>query len=326
MEINSLPTFELDLELETNDQVKDQDNEKVEEVDISSNKSDTSYGDAADPLAVQTYEHLKENGVIIENPDNPFDGTWDKLNESLNTLPQRVLSSIIDEAPDISKQVVKWAFSSQNVTAEDFKEFAKAYLEELDTNTEIETMDEARSYLESVYKERGLRSSVIRAALDSLEEDDALIEEAKSEYEKQLENKNSKTNSIIERNKQSDQDTLNAQQEFVSKVSEELDSTGWTSTKVSKVKEVMSNNNMSNVLSEIVKNPKALVKLADFLTHYDTKSKDIDYSAFISKAETKQAKSFKDKVEIAINTPNSNTKSTLTNPNSDWDDLKPIIN
>lgn len=340
MEFNNLPDFEL-IELEdekvqvnessqetTNEIVVDNNNTDVIITEENTNKSDEpDYGDNADPLAVQTFNQLKEHGIVDEDPKNPFDGTWEKVDEALATLPNRVLATLVEQAPEIGKQLVKFAFSSEKLTIEDFKEFAKAYLDEIQNETsDIETMDEAREYLENAYKERGMRPSAIRAALDSLEEEDALIEEAKIESDKNKETKHKQTDQIIAQKQKEDSNRADSQREFVSKISIELENTGWNKQRIDRVKTIMSNNNLGTLLNKTIASPKAIVKLADFLDYYDEKTGDIDYSKFMTKAETKQAKSFKEKVEQAINTPNSNTKSTLTNPNQDWEDLEPILN
>lgn len=338
MEFNNLPDFDL-IELddekvqekepsqETTPEIVFDDDNDSDIAETATTDDEPTYGDDADPLAVQTFNQLKEHGIIDEDPNNPFDGSWDKIDEALATLPNRVLATLVEQAPDIGKQLVKFAFSSEKLTVEDFKEFAKTYLDEIQNETsEIETMDEAREYLESVYKERGMRPSAIRAALDALEEDDALIEEATTESNKNKETKHKQTDQIIAQKQQEDFDRAQSQREFVSKVSNELENTGWNKQRVERVKSIMSNNNLGTLLNKTIASPKAIVKLADFLDYYDEKTGDIDYSKFMTKAETKQAKSFKEKVEQAINTPNSNTKSTLTNPNQDWDDLEPILN
>lgn len=338
MEFNNLPDFDL-VELEdektqvnesgqetTTEIVVDDDGDN-DVVDTVSDKTEPDYGENADALAVQTFNQLKEHGIIDDDPNNPFDGSWEKIDQALATLPNRILATMVEEAPEIGKQLIKFAFSSENLTVEDFKQFAKTYLDEVEnTTSEIETMDEAREYLETIYKERGMRPSAIRAALDALEEDDALIEEAKQESDKNKENKHKQTDQLIAQKQKEDFDRAESQRQFVSKISEELESTGWNKQRVERIKTIMSNNNLGTLLNKTIASPKAIVKLADFLDYYDEKTGDIDYSKFMTKAETKQAKSFKEKVEQAINTPNSNTKSTLTNPNQDWDDLEPILN
>lgn len=329
MEFNNLPDFEiveLDEEIQENESGQEKTEEIVETNDTPEVKEDTpDYPENSDPLAIQTFNHLKEHGIIDE--DEEFDGTWETLEESLSSLPQKVLNSIIEQAPDITKQLVKFAFSSENITKEDFQKFAKAYLEEFDNSTpEIETMDEARNYLEQVYKERGMRPSAVRAALDALEEDDALIDEAKTELEKTNQNSKKKTEEIIQEKQKADQERIDAQRVFVSQISSELDSIGWSKQRIEKVKTMMSNNNLGSTLNKVISSPKAIIKLADFLDYYNEKDGDIDYSNFMNKAETKKALSFKDKIEKSVNTPNSNTKSTLTNPNLELDDLEPILN
>lgn len=345
MNLNSLPEFELDFELDDDQEkiisqettpveiVDDNTPTEVEsENDVDELENDNEeeevidYGEKADELAIQTFKQLKDHG-IIEGDETDFDGSWEKLDEALSTLPQRVLNTVITEAPEITQQLLKFAFSSENISKDDLKNFAKTYLEELENDVDtLDTMDEAREYLENIYKERGMRPSAIRAALDALEEDDALLEEASAEISKSKENKHQKTDAMIIQKQQEDIQRMEQQQKFVSQIVEELDNTGWTPSRVNRIKTIMSNNNLNDLLQKTISSPKAIVKLADFLDYFDSKTGDIDYSRFMAKANTKQAKSFKDRVEQAINTPNSNTKTTLTNPNKDLDDLVPVLN
>lgn len=333
MEITNIPDFEeLVFDLDEAVQEKEPGQEKTEEIVIEEESKDNSkdesstYSDNADPLAIQTYQHLKEKNIIFEDESTKFDGTWETLEEQLESIPERVLNTMIQQAPELGKQLIKFAFSSENITLEDFKEFTKAYIEEnSQPSTEIDNMDEAREYLENVYKSRGMRPSAVRAALDALEEDELLIEEAKLELEKDAKTKTKATDEIIAKKQNEDAQRYQDQQKFVQSISTELNETGWQKERVERVKKVMSGGNISTILTEISKSPKAFIKLADFLDYYNKDTKDIDYSKFMTKAETKEALSFKDKVDKVVNTPNSNTKSTLTNPNSDWDDLEPVF-
>lgn len=283
------------------------------------------YGANADPKAIAVYEELKERGIYIEDPESPFDGTWEKIDENFDNLPQRLLNTVVAEAPELMKQVLRFTFSDPNITKEELANFIKVHLEDIENTTpeSIETMDGAREFLEAVYKERGMRPSAIRASLDALEEDDVLIEEAKEEASK---TKSTKTEQLIANKENENIAKEQAATQFVQKVSEELDALGWKPTRATKVKEVLSNNNLSTLLNTTVKNPKGIIKLADFLSYVDPKTGDVDYTAFMKHSETSANTAFKNRIENAVSSPTINTRSNSNNPTQlDKANLIPIL-
>ena len=177
--------------------IADTNDELVEPTAVETPFVERNYSDNADPAAITVYEQLLEKGYVDESEE--FDGTWDKLDSSLEYLPQKVLNSLVANTSDVSKDVIRFVFSSDNITADEILNFVKVNYEESQVqNTEIETMDEARAYLERLYAERGVKPIVAQASISALEEGDLLMEEAKEEYEKTLANQKPKTEALIQ--------------------------------------------------------------------------------------------------------------------------------
>lgn len=294
-----------------------QDDDFIVVDDNASNETneENSYGENADQTAIAVFEQLVENGVFDESYKTDFDGTWDKLNDGLKDLPQRVLNTLISQAPDVTKAVVRFAFSSPNITLEELINFNKTYIEEITpVDVNIETMDDARSYLEKVYTDRGMKPRAIEAVLNTMEDDDELLEEAKQELAQELERKKEtpKSEQLIADKENEENNRMQAQQQFAAKLSEELDATGWKPNKIAEIKQRFPT--LNTLLSEVYKNPKSLIKLNDFLGYY--KDGDIDYSKFIEAMESPKARDLKSRLQDVINSPTLSTKSNFKNQNS----------
>lgn len=332
METLTIPEFE-DIILEDTSEEKDKkpatesDEPIAEDVIMSDSKEEDSkpeYGENADAAAVAIFEELVNKGILDESDRQSFDGSWEKIEESLDTLPQRVLNGIIQQAPDLTKNVIRFAFSSDNITRDDLVNFLNTYLEETKPeNVDLSTMDDARDYLYKVYEERGLKPKAINAALDSLEDEGDLLDEAKKEYEKlqQEKQKTPKSENLIAEKENEKLQQIQQRNQFIASLNDELEATGWKPTKINQIRQNFTN--VNQILQDVYKNPKSLVKLVDFLTYYN--NGDIDYTKFINSIETPKAKEFKSRFQDIVNSPTLSTKSNFKNPNSKSEDEIPII-
>lgn len=326
MQIDNIPEFD-DIVIMDTPPVESQKDDSVVETNSDDN-TDTSietpqYAEDADPTAVATYEQLVERGILIASDD--FDGTWNKLDEKIADLPQMVLNTLVAKAPDVAKDVIRFAFSSPNITKEEMVNFIKTDLSEQEDLPSIETMDDARSFLENLYKERGLKPRAIEVMIAAFEEDQTLMDEAKEEYEKNenVRKAKPKTEALISAK---ENEVLAANEEkakFASKISEELNTIDWKDTKKDIIKNRIAKNEVNGILTEIFRNPKSLIKMVDFIGYY--KNGDIDYDKFIDSIETPKAKDFKSKFENAINSPTLSTKSNFKNSTTESDNLVPIF-
>jgi hypothetical protein len=296
-----------------------------EKQDIVKDTTDNNpnYGENADAAAVAIFEELINKGVLDEQDRENFDGTWEKVEESLTTLPQRVLNGLVQQAPDLTKDVLRFAFTSPNITRDDLVTFLNTYIEETKPiDVKLSTMDDARDFLYNIYEERGLKPRAINAALNSLEDEGDLLDEAKQEYEKlaQEKSKTPKSEQLIADKENEELQKSQERIKFAEKISEELEATGWKASKINEIKNNFSN--VNQVLQDIYKNPKSLIKLVDFLSYYN--NGDIDYSKFINSVETPKAKEFKQRFQEIVNSPTLSTKSNFKT-NSKLDDAIPVI-
>lgn len=312
---NNLPVFDIVLEEEdlNVDQVVEEQEPKTEEIE-------TGQQEIADPLAYSFYEELVNRGYLDETSD--FKGSWEELDSMIADLPQRVLNSVIATMPDESKQILKFvAAAGQDLTKDELKKFFNTYFEE-SSAPDVSTNDSARAYLESVLEEQGLKPRAIQAQLDALEDEDALIEEAK----KVLNSKTASTEEIIRQKEQEVREKRQAQQNFVRSIQEEIKSQGWRPERVAKVQTVFSE--VNTILNQVASNPKAYVQLVDLLTYFDPNKKEFDLSVLTKKAESKAASTLKDNItKNGFSSSGSRSGSNIVNDNNtnNLDNYEPII-
>lgn len=296
----------------------------VEEIQES---TETKYSENADPKAIAFFSELKERNYIIEKEDRPFDGTWESIDSYVEDLPQTVLNSVVENLPDLSKPILQFiAEAGDNITVDELKNFFKAHFEDLEEKTSnIETIDSARNYLEQVYKEQGIKPTLISVMLDKLEDDDSILDEAKAEMEKQS-TKTRKVDELISNKSQENNQIKEQQVKFVQDVTTELKSSGWKNERIDKVQNVLKGQEFNNTLRDIVSNPKALVQLADFITYYNKDNKTFNLDVFQKQFETKQTISLKEKLEKNQFSSNS-TSSTVSLPNTNkkYDKIEPVF-
>lgn len=305
-----------------NNDADDSDFDSDNDVIVETPAVEKTYAEAADPAAIAVYEQLVEKGYVDNDED--FDGTWDQLDSNLENLPQRVLNSLVANTSDVSKDIVRFVFSSDNITAEEILEFVKTNYEESNIQSvEIETMDDARSFLERTYKERGMKPRAAEAAIAALEEDDLLLEEAKEEYQKVAANAKPKTEALIAAKENETAAAIESKNKFTADIITELNNTGWKPNKIEEVKNRIAKNEVNQLLTDIFKSPKAFVKMVDFIGYF--KDGDINYDNFINTVETPKGKDMKSKFESAINSPTLSTKSNFKNLKTSSDGLRPVF-
>lgn len=297
-----LPTLELDEIIET------------EEITDITEEQEPIVTQEADPKAKAYFEELKSRGYVDESKE--FNGTWEELDQYFDTLPQQVLDSVVQSLPEVSKDVMRFiATAGENITKEEMKNFFDTYFQEQESKSlTIDTSDDAREFLENHYKELGLRPKAISTTLDTLEEDDELLDEAKKIFEEK--NKQSNVTKLIEeKNKQNTEQQEQAKQR-VQKIQEELKTIGWKPDVVKEVTTVLSGNNLNANLTKIITNPKGLIQLANLTRLYNDKTGEFDLSAFIKQIETKPTTSLKDRLENeAFSSSSVSTKHRDANPN-----------
>ncbi len=275
------------------------------------------YSDKSDAQAIAFFEDLKERNYIIEKEDRPFDGTWESVDAYIEELPQAVLNSVVANLPPVSKDVMRFiANAGDNITKDEMKNFFQTYFEELEQpSVQIETIDSAREFLESVYKNQGIKPSLISVMLDKLEDDDSILDEAKSELEKQ-DAKPKKTEDLISQKSQEAAAIKQQQTKFVQDIQSELTNSGWKPERINKIQSVLKGQEFNNTLKTIVSNPKALVQLADLITYYDKNTNAFNLDVFMKQKETAQVLSLKERIEKNQFGSKGSSAQPTDNPNS----------
>lgn len=237
-----------------------------------------------DELAKFTYEEYKNRGLIIESEDNPFDGTLEWVEKQMDELPTIVQNNLISKLPTEARDFVDLLLTKPNLTKDDFRQFYQDFLN--DESPVVETVDEARTFLESVYAEKGLKPKAIQAQLDDLEDEKQLIDEAKKELDK----KGSVTKANLQAVKQQEIEYQKQHTEFLTSVQTEIGT--YNPVRQKAIKEIAPN--VGQIVNDISSNPKAYTQLLDILTYY--KDGKFDLSKFEKQAETKAVSKFKDRL------------------------------
>ena len=269
-----------------------------------------------DPLAQATYESLVERGLLEQ--DEAFDGSFNYIDEKLDTLPNKLLKSAIDDLPDYSQKVLKFiATAGNNLTPEELDSYLREYLGE-QVVPDVSTVDSARSVLEDHLRSQGLRQSAIQAQLDELEDSDELISEA----EKLIKGKETKTDTLIKSKEADNQRIAQEQKEFVSSVNTTLSELGWSKQQQSKVLQTIPKSN--DILNQVVKSPKAYIQLIDILSKFD--GKEFNLADIEKRGESRVTASIKEKLDKSGFVSGSKTKASVGQPADDiFKDFKPVV-
>lgn len=270
----------------------------------------------ADPLAQATYESLVERGLLEQ--DEAFDGSFNYIDEKLDTLPNKLLKSAIDDLPDYSQKVLKFiATAGNNLTPEELDSYLREYLGE-QVVPDVSTVDSARSVLEDHLRSQGLRQSAIQAQLDELEDSDELISEA----EKLIKGKETKTDTLIKSKEADNQRIAQEQKEFVSSVNTTLSELGWSKQQQSKVLQTIPKSN--DILNQVVKSPKAYIQLIDILSKFD--GKEFNLADIEKRGESRVTASIKEKLDKSGFVSGSKTKASVEQPAEDiFKKFKPVV-
>lgn len=270
-----------------------------------------------DPLAKVTYDSLVERGLL--EADETFNGTFEYIDEKLDSLPNKLLRSAIDDLPEHSQIVLKYiAAAGTDLAPDELKAFMKEYLGEEEL-PDISTSDSARNFLEKHLKDQGLRYNAIQAQLDDLEDSDELLSEA----EKIMKSKEKKTDVLLREKEQEIQQSKLDQQNFVKSVNTTLSEIGWTKTQQDKVRQIIPKTN--EILGQVVKSPKGYIQLMDILGKFN--GTEFDLEAFRQQGESRVNLSLKDKInKSGFSSSSAKTRSADELPMNDiFKEFKPFV-
>lgn len=269
-------------------------NEKkeIEENNNQKQNEDTS-NEITDVALSATLDVWKQQGLLSKDTEI---SNWEEAQSYISNIPNMVQDNIVNSAPPLTQKLLQFAFmEGEEINKDSLKEFISAHLEDIETsNIDITTDDSARAYLKEKYKADGIKESVVDVMLDTLEDEGDIIEEAKKIKEKQT--SSSKAQGILTQKEQQLQERQRAQEEYVNNVNKELEQTKWKESRVNKVKSLLATNKYRELIQNISKDPKALIKLADVLTYYNEEDKTFDFTNYVNQVETEKTNFLKDKI------------------------------
>lgn len=264
---------------------------------------DAPIKEEADDLPKILYEELTSRNLLLTKEDDPFDGSLEWIEKQMDELPNRVQSNLIQSLPAEAQDFVDLLLTKPNLSKDDFRKFYNDFLN--DEQPTIETVDEARTLLEKVYAEKGLKPKAIQAQLDDLEDEDQLLVEA----QKEIQSKGSKVKETLEQTKQEIAEQQKYFQTFLNDVQTEIKTL--TPNRQAAINKIAPN--VGQIVNEISANPKAYTQLLDILTYY--KDGKFDLSVFEKESATKATNTLKDRLsKVSVSTvkreaaPSTNTK------------------
>ena len=307
MEIGDDFLPELDFDFDEQDDTKpvitnnqDESEEEIEEEEIEDdNLEDDSEDEPSDNIdsdenAVAAYNYYKDNNFITI--DHEFDGTFDSLKEALDKQAQVALVSAIDNFPSFLKPIIEYATLKDDITPDEVADFLMQYQPPAFTEDDLRNdTDLAENYLTNSLKQEGLEPDEIEDRLDYLKDRGQLAKEAIRQFKKDESTRELEMNAQIEQLKQQEQIEEQQQQAFVQNFGQVLNDTNWRNDHKQVIAHEFTSGNFKTRMEHIFENPKALVKLVDFLANYD--GEDINLDKYKKSAFSPSVKGVKDTVE-----------------------------
>ena len=323
-----LPELDFDFE-EQEDEVID---DKVVNDDIPEEEDDNLDDDSEDESsdnvdtdenAVAAFNYYKDNNFITI--DHEFDGTFDSLKEALDKQAQVSLVSAIQNFPPFLQPIIEYATLKDDVTPEEVANFLMQYQPPSFTEQDLQNdNDLAENYLTNSLKAEGLDDEEIEDRIDYLKDRNQLAKESIRQFRKDEQVRQQEMNSQLEQVRQQEQVEQQQQEVFVQNFGQVLNSTNWRDDHKQVIAHEFTSGNFKTRMEHVFENPKALVKLVDFLANYD--GEDINLDRYKKSAFSPSVKGVKDTVEKYWSSSSlaNNKSSRGGNPKVDLSELELI--
>lgn len=304
-----------------NDDIPEQENE--DEIPDDSSEDEPSDIVDTDENAVAAYNYYKDNNFITI--DHEFDGTFDSLKEALDKQAQVSLVSAIQNFPSFLQPIIEYATLKDDVTPEEVANFLMQYQPPSFSEQDLQNdNDLAESYLVNALKAEGLEDDEIEDRIDYLKDRNQLTKESVRQFKKDEQVRQQEMNSQLEQIRQQEELEQQQQEVFVQNFGQVLNSTNWRNDHKQLIAHEFTSGNFKTRMEHLFENPKALVKLVDFLANYD--GEDINLDSYKKSAFSPSVKGVKDTVEkYWSNSSLANNKSSRGgNPKVDLSELELI--
>jgi len=324
-----LPELDFDFEEQEDDTVID---DKVVNDEIPEEEDDNLDDDSEDELsdnvdtddnAVAAFNYYKDNNFITI--DHEFDGTFDSLKEALDKQAQVSLVGAIQNFPSFLQPIIEYATLKDDITPEEVANFLMQYQPPSFTEQDLQNdNDLAENYLTNSLKAEGLEDDEIEDRIDYLKDRNQLAKESIRQFRKDEQVREQEMNSQLEYVRQQEQVEQQQQEVFVQNFGQVLNDTNWRTDHKQVIAHEFTSGNFKTRMEHVFENPKALVKLVDFLANYD--GEDINLDKYKKSAFSPSVKGVKDTVEKYWSSSSlANSKSSRGgNPKVDLSELELI--
>lgn len=304
-----------------NDEIPEEEDEDASPDDNS--EDELSDNVDTDENAVAAFNYYKDNNFITI--DHEFDGTFDSLKEALDKQAQVSLVSAIQNFPPFLQPIIEYATLKDDVTPEEVANFLMQYQPPSFTEQDLQNdNDLAENYLTNSLKAEGLDDEEIEDRIDYLKDRNQLAKESIRQFRKDEQVRQQEMNSQLEQIRQQEQIEQQQQEVFVQNFGQVLNSTNWRDDHKQVIAHEFTSGNFKTRMEHLFENPKALVKLVDFLANYD--GEDINLDRYKKSAFSPSVKGVKDTVEKYWSSSSlaNNKSSRGGNPKVDLSELELI--
>ena len=326
-----LPELDFDFDEQKDDTIIDDkpiNDEIPEDEKEDDNLEDDSEDESLDNVdsdenAVAAYNYYKDNNFITI--DHEFDGTFNSLKEALDKQAQVSLVSAIQNFPPFLQPIIEYATLKEDVTPEEVASFLMQYQPPSFTEQDLQNdNDLAENYLTNSLKAEGLDDDEIEDRIDYLKDRNQLAKESIRQFRKDEQVRQQEMNSQLEQVRQQEELELQQQEAFIQNFGQVLNDTNWRNDHKQVIAHEFTSGNFKTRMEHIFENPKALVKLVDFLANYD--GEDINLDKYKKSAFSPSVKGVKGTVEKNwSNSSLANNKSSRGgNPKVDLSELELI--
>jgi hypothetical protein len=297
-----LPELDFDfIEQEEEDEVVDDKvvNDEIPEEEEDDNPDDDSEDELSDNVdtddnAVAAFNYYKDNNFLTI--DHEFDGTFDSLKEALDKQAQVSLVGAIQNFPSFLQPIIEYATLKDDITPEEVANFLMQYQPPSFTEQDLQNdNDLAENYLTNSLKAEGLDDDEIEDRIDYLKDRNQLAKESIRQFRKDEQVREQEMNSQLEYVRQQEQVEQQQQEVFVQNFGQVLNDTNWRTDHKQVIAHEFTSGNFKTRMEHVFENPKALVKLVDFLANYD--GEDINLDKYKKSAFSPSVKGVKDTVE-----------------------------
>lgn len=296
-----LPELDFDFEEQEDDTVIDDKpiNDEIPEEEEDDSPDDDSEDELSDNVdtddnAVAAFNYYKDNNFLTI--DHEFDGTFDSLKEALDKQAQVSLVGAIQNFPSFLQPIIEYATLKDDITPEEVANFLMQYQPPSFTEQDLQNdNDLAENYLTNSLKAEGLDDDEIEDRIDYLKDRNQLAKESIRQFRKDEQVREQEMNSQLEYVRQQEQVEQQQQEVFVQNFGQVLNDTNWRTDHKQVIAHEFTSGNFKTRMEHVFENPKALVKLVDFLANYD--GEDINLDKYKKSAFSPSVKGVKDTVE-----------------------------